>query len=413
MPILSRIILIAFAVGEVACLHAAPAHRPFPQHSVYAKGTIKPANVSQEALDAATAAVYESWKRKYLHAGCTPGESYVMQGDRVPEFKNAISISEGHGYGMVITALMAGHDPDARANFDALFRFYRSHPSKNNARLMAWCQIKGCVNAPRGSDSASDGDLDIAYSLLLADKQWGSDGSIDYLGEAKLLIEAILESEINKECHSVKLGDDLSADDSMSADIRSSDMMLGHFRSFAKVVAAGEWNAVADKCYAVIDHVQNEYSPETGLLPDFIVHLNSSPAPARPKYLESRYDGAYYYNACRVPFRLALDYLMASDPRSKRAVQKINRWIREETSGDPRRISAGYFLGGKPIDHADHPMCFVAPLAVGAMVDRENQEWLNRLWESMVESRDEDETSFDAALKLLSMLVISGNWWEP
>ena len=32
---------------------------------------------------------------------------------------------------------------------------------------------------PGGTDSAFDGDCDIAYALLLADAQWGSAGAID------------------------------------------------------------------------------------------------------------------------------------------------------------------------------------------------------------------------------------------
>lgn len=49
---------------------------------------------------------------------------------------------------------------------------------------MAWFQTKSCTSA-EGADSASDGDLDIAYPLLLADKQWGSCGAIDYAAEAQ------------------------------------------------------------------------------------------------------------------------------------------------------------------------------------------------------------------------------------
>ena len=80
----------------------------------------------------------------------------------------------------------------AKMIFDGLYRFYRSHPSRNNPRLMAWSQIKGCGNAPKGDDSAADGDLDIAYALWLADRQWGSAGEINYSADAKVLLEAIL-----------------------------------------------------------------------------------------------------------------------------------------------------------------------------------------------------------------------------
>ena len=97
-----------------------------------------------------------------------------------------MTVSEAHGYGMLITAHMAGHDPKAKAYFDGLYRYFRAHPSKINPELMAWKQGdtgQAVVNVG-GVDSATDGDMDIAYALLLADRQWGSDGEINYLAEA-------------------------------------------------------------------------------------------------------------------------------------------------------------------------------------------------------------------------------------
>ncbi|MDQ6419596.1 hypothetical protein RB620_09150 [Paenibacillus sp. LHD-117] len=54
----------------------------------------------------------------------------------------------------------------------------------------------------------------IAYSLLMADKQWGSDGSIDYSGEAVKVINAIMESEVHPEHFHLQLGDWVSISNS-------------------------------------------------------------------------------------------------------------------------------------------------------------------------------------------------------
>lgn len=39
---------------------------PFPQHTVYSEGTIKPNHVTQAELDETTAVFYDLWKAKYL-----------------------------------------------------------------------------------------------------------------------------------------------------------------------------------------------------------------------------------------------------------------------------------------------------------------------------------------------------------
>jgi len=45
-----------------------------------------------------------------------------------------------------------------------------------------------CATPPGDFDSAADGDLDIAYALLLADRQWGSCGTVNYLLEAQRVL---------------------------------------------------------------------------------------------------------------------------------------------------------------------------------------------------------------------------------
>jgi len=396
--------------------HADPPARPFPQHTAYAPGSIKPASFSQDALDQETAAFYDKWKQKRLIAAGAPGQFYVAFDERDAKAgRDVITVSEAMGYGMLITAFMAGHDPEAKHYFDGLYRFYKKHPSKNNPRLMAWCQVQGGGNAPEGADSAADADLDIAYALLVAHRQWGSAGEIDYLSEGKSMIAAIFTDDINAHAFSVKLGDDVASDDPAFADTRSSDLIPDHFRVFQNVTGRTEWGAVVDKSYSIMDSMQRNYSQDTGLIPDFIRHVDNTPAPAKPKYLETEFDGEYYYNACRVPFRVGLDYLLSGDPRAKALLGKMTRWMRRESGDAPAKIAAGYSLNGRRLEKdADFgQMCFVAPFAVAAMADRNDQSWLDALCSAMIKPGPDDGAYFDGTIKMLCLLVVSGNWWAP
>ena len=90
--------------------------------------------------------------------------------------KNRIkkTYSEGQGYGMIIVTILASYDPEAHSIFNGLWFFSRSHPSRIDNPLMS-----GEVPVRLSKrDSAFDGDCDIAYALLLADKQWGNNGDI-------------------------------------------------------------------------------------------------------------------------------------------------------------------------------------------------------------------------------------------
>lgn len=361
------------AESQSARKSLSPVGHPFPQHTIYTPGTIKPNNVTQQVMDDSVRSFYDRWKARYLKHDCGSSLYYVFDDEQAP----TICVSEGQGYGMLITTMMAGYDPNAQTYFDGLYNFYREHPSDINNRLMAWREKTGCVtDTSAGVDAATDGDMDMAFGLLLAHEQWGSGGTINYFQEAKALIAAIMQDEINHETWATKLGDwSVVSEPGYYYGTRTSDFMMDHFRIFQQIMSDSSWQNVIDQCYALIASMQSRYSPLTGLLPDFIVRTNSTPTPASSNYIEAPTDGSYSYNACRDPWRIGVDYLMSGDSRAKDALDKLNAWIRYHTGNDPSQIWSGYHLNGSNVaGNQYNAESFTGPFAVGAMVDPDNQQ---------------------------------------
>jgi endoglucanase len=385
------------------------AHFPFPQHHAYHEGTIRPNHITQEKIDQQVLDFYNSWKKQYIHTATDANQAYVFfeeEGSRLQ------SVSEGQGYGMIIEALMAGADPAAKETFNHLFNYVSAHPSNPETTLMAWSQLAD--NKNKDETSATDGDLDIAYALLLADAQWGSKGEYNYFDSAVKMIGAIMKDEINHETYNILLSDAVKTDSKDYYDMRSSDFMPSHFKIFESATGDLQWKKVLDKNYAVFTQMQKTYSPDAGLVPDFIKGINRHAKPVGPRYLESRYDGYYNYNACRVPMRVALDYLLTGDKRSYEMIRIINQWIRETTSGNPDNISAGYTLSGDDIKGRKfEALSFIAPFAVAAMIDVSNQQWLNAIWDYMTGFKLGEFDYYDNSIKMLCMLIVSGNYWIP
>jgi endo-1,4-beta-D-glucanase Y len=387
------------------------APHPFGTHGGYVTaGVIFPSNHSQAELDAATADDYDTWKATYLVAGCNPGEYRVKSTPST----SAYDVSEGHGYGMLIAAIMEGHDPDAHKIFDGLYHFYDKHRSQNDSNLMAWAQDQACAPVD-GADSATDGDLDVAYALLLADRQWGSSGAIDYHAAALKIIASILASDIHP-TGSILVGDWAGSGDSHYTGTRPSDFMIDHFRAFGAASGVARWHDVVEHTHAVVQYLQHNSALATGLLPDFAVNAagaNPMPTPAPSGWLESANDGRYGYNSCRVPWHLATDYLMYGEPRAQAEVRTINAWIRGKTGDDPGKIVDGYALDGTA-KGGGASNAFAAPFAVAAMVEPasgSNQPWLDASWDEVANQGPGDY--FSDTLRLLGMIVMSGNWWKP
>ncbi|MBL7936010.1 MAG: T9SS type A sorting domain-containing protein [Bacteroidia bacterium] len=396
---------LIIALTSIISFAQTPA-KPFPSHYPVTAGCIKPNNQTQTQMDNAVSSFYTAWKGAYLKPGCTNGEYYIEYING-----NKICVSEGQGYGMVIVTYMAGFDAQAKTYFDGLYQWYKSHPSSINPILMDWQQGTGCVNT--GSDAATDGDLDIAYALLLAHAQWGSLGSINYLSEATALINAIKSSERYAAANTLLLGDwATSATD--KDDTRPSDFMFDHFTSFNAFTNDATWNTVRTTCYTLIQTMQTSFSPVTGLIPDFIEDVDGTPHPAAANFLESTSDGAYYYNACRVPWHLGTSYLINGDPQAKTASDNMSAWLRSHTTNNVNNLRAGYKLDGTNISGNNYQdICFIAPLGVSACVNSINQTWLNDLWTYIINEPLSGNDYYGNTIKMLCMLSISQNYFPP
>ena len=399
-----------FAIIAWVCLTlpaGAAELRPFPQHQAYAAGSILP-SIPAADRDAAVAGFYDQWKARYLKEKCGEGRYVVDINDEGTGF---LSISEGHGYGMLITVFMAGHDPDAQKLFDGLYHFFREHHAASNPDLLAWRQTKDCKDD--GTDTATDGDLDIAQSLLLADKQWGSAGPVNYKAEALKVIAAIEAHEIAPKSFHVLMGDWASLDEPKQYyGTRTSDFMLSHFRSFAAATGTALWPKVIERTYGLIETIQSSAAKDTGLLPDFISHLDGQPRPAEPNFLEGPNDGGLAYNACRDPWRIGLDFLLYGEPHAKVAVDRWTSFMKKQSGGDLAKLLAGYRLDGSPtVDYGD--MAFVAPLGVGAMASADNQAFVDAIWKATVAQPIKKGKYYSNTLKMLTLIAMSGNWWQP
>lgn len=417
---ISRIAGTVLSATLALCL-TAPAVPAAP--SPYAPGSIAP-TADQAVLDRALAEFYRQWKSIYLREGCGEGRVLVRtDGDGKPTLggsaKATITVSEAHGYGMLATVMMADVDPEAHRLFDGMLRFFHDHPARSDPGLMAWNQVADCTDADGdvgGSNSATDGDLDIAYALLLAERRWGDDGAFDYGAEARRVLTAILALEVHQPGPILLIGDWAKTGDdaTYAATTRSSDFMLSHFAAFADRTGDRRWLDLRNAIYGVIETVGATYSPGTGLMPDFIVGLPDKPKPAPAGFLEGDYDGAYSWNAARYPWRVGLDFLLTGDERARQALRPLNAWAKKVTKGKPERFADTYLLSGKPApDTRRNQMAFVSMLAVSAMIDADNRDWLDALWAAMEKKPVAQEDYFGNTLKLMAIIAVTGHWTRP
>ncbi|MFI6814393.1 glycosyl hydrolase family 8 [Nonomuraea sp. NPDC050328] len=379
---------------------------PFGSHTrPYVAGMLKPTG-GQSALDAQVVDYYKRWKAAFVRQNCGNGWYQVYSPDADHDY-----VAEAQGYGMVIVATMAGADPDAKKIFDGLVKWKLDHPSSINPDLLAAEQNSSCVSV-NGTDAATDGDMDVAYGLLLADQQWGSSGAYNYKQLAIRHINAIKKDEVNPSTNLMKMGDWSTPGGEHYYISRTSDWMASHFRAFRKATGDSAWDTIRNAHQNLITTLQNNFASSTGLLPDFVINTNSTPKPAAGEVLESPNDGNYYWNACRVPWRIGDDAVTSGDAKSLAQARKLNTWIKSKTGGDPGKIAIGYKLNGTQLAGGSSPAYF-APFAVAAMTDSGSQAWLDALWNRMVATPIDSSSYFAASIQLQVMITVTHNHWVP
>lgn len=374
-----------------------------------------------------TVSFYQQWKDKYIVQDkyvTDEVQYYVYYSEEKYNGGNQsvpVTVSEAHGYGMLITASMAEYDENAKSYFDGMYRYFKAHPSDIGSNLMSWQQCDNGTSlidgANEGSmtggfcDSATDGDMDIAYSLLMADSIWGSDGEIDYRSEAVAVINDIMKYDVNHEYWTLTLGDWVSEcdkSDNYYSATRCSDFIVQYLPIFAEVTGDDNWMKVYDTTYSIINSIIEEY--KTGILPDFVIRDSTGNyIPAPSGFLESENDGNYYYNSCRTPWRISMDYLINGNTDSLAFANSIDNFMMQSAKGNPWEIMAGYTPTGTPIEDYND-LCFVAPLLISAKCGG-NTQWHDEIRDVLLNYGD--DVYYGDTIKMLCLIVDDGGWIVP
>ena len=387
---------------------------------------------------------YREWKETFLRKNPyvkNEEQYYVFYGEQTYEQAQStveVTVSEAHGYGMLIAVMMSDYDSDAKDIFDGMYRYYLAHPSSIGPHLMAWQQSDNgrALIDSNGADSATDGDLDIAYALLIADRIWGSSGEINYRQAAELIISDIMEYEVNQIYWVPQLGDwahdpneqrpqgglwgaaggfdsgeqEVNSDYPYTAATRSSDFMPQHFSTFAKVTGDDRWNTLYDKVNSILHYyVTFAMCP---LLADFLMEGRYDVwSGVSPDFLESEYDGCYYYNACRTPWRIGTEALFNSKntDAQKYAAASVS-YIKEQCGGDPKKIKSGYSLGRGAIAGDQGELCFIAPLMVAANAAGD-AEFHDAIRKEVLEIGV--DSYYGSTIAMLCLITDDGGWMVP
>ena len=362
---------------------------PFPQ------GRTLPHCTRPEVAAENVRAAYERWKSEAVVADGAGGFLRVRRWEDGDD-----TVSEGLAYGLIHAVYM-----NDQPTFDALWSYGRLHTNKNGfvhwRMNAAGGEIDGS-GAGIGYDQrsgATDADEDMAWALVMAHYQWGGRGGLDqdYLALAKDLIDRIWRFEVDHNAGQVLKPGDMWGGYSVT---NPSYFAPAYYRVFGRVTGnEGAWNGVVDSSYTILERAANG---STGLVPAW---CNGDGGSANMDY-------TYQYDACRTPFRVALDYCLSGDERAGAFLRKIGGFFAGIGASS---IGDGYDLGGQLLSK-NRSMAFIGPAGAAGLVGGDLAGLASDAHAELLvlgaKPTSEGYSYYNASWGVLSLLLMSGNFLD-
>jgi len=370
------------------------AHFPFPQNAPSEHCVVPTAYQNSDVK-----AAYDAWKATVVTSDGASGHLRVKKPDSGTQIGS--TVSEGMGYGLLLSVYL-----DDQQVFDELWKYVLLYLNANG--LMDWeVSPSGQVI---GLGAALDGDEDMAWALIMADRQWGGQGSLDepYLTYAIELIHAMWDFEVDHTRGDMPLAGDTWG----NVDITNiSYFAPAYYRVFGQVAGMeAEWNRAIDTSYVILNNSLNAQSGNAtnGLVPAW---CDSSGTPV------VAFEGApthYQNDSSRTPFRIGQDYCYYGEPRALAYMQKITSFF---TGVGVDNIVDGYELDGTPRpDFGTNGVgsaSFVGPAAVGASYSTANQAFLDQAYMALAGGGLTAGTIYyQISWNALSILTVTGGFFE-
>lgn len=348
-----------------------------------------------------------------------PDKIYFEVGDSmayISDIKNKDVRTEGMSYGMMVAVQL-----DKKDIFDRLWRWSKKHMQHQEGQrkgYFAWsCRPDGTKNA---DGPASDGELYYITSLIFASNRWGNNTGIDYLTEARnILDQSMQKSGMTHAAPLVNLEHKLitfTPDPRGGSFTDPSYHVPAFYEVWAKWADDGRSSFWKECARESRNYLHNAVHPETGLTPDY---SNYDGSPMGSRFMIG---DAFRFDSWRVPMNIALDYSWSGEDGrwQKEYADKIQNFFYSQGIDD---YVDQYNPDGTPVkqvlkagEHTQlrHSLGLVSTLAAASLASThlKGREFVDKLWNAKHEPYSDGyfDAYYDGLLRLFAFMHLSGNY---
>lgn len=335
--------------------------------------------------------LWNSYKDTYLEP-----ETYRT----LDKSRDNLTTSEGEAYTMLRAVWVGDRDI-----FDKSALWSKNNLKRKNDNLYSWLFGKrsdgtyGVITEQGGQNSASDADTDIALAYVFAYARWKDEA---YLSKARLILSDIWKYEV------IYVGNKpYLAADNVEKKVEKSSVLMNPsyfapyaYRIFAEVDKKHPWSDLVATSYDVI--LKSITLPlnkgQSAKLPPDWIEMNKATGnifASGSRNLSTNYS----FDAMRVPWRVALDYLWNRDFRAVDALSHMK--ILDSIWESERVLGSSYSHDGKLVLPVETPSFYGANIGYFLLASPQNatemyKEKLLALYDPDRDSWKDDLSYYDS-----------------
>lgn len=348
---------------------------PYPQQQYYGNNTIIATNwnCSGQTASSMLKAKFVDYLSSY----------YAEEGNyaRIKFDTPAETVSEGIGYGMIFMVYFSDNTTSYQSQFDKLWAYYQRWMDSHS--LMNW-KISG-FNSIIGSGGATDGDLDVAFALIMAYYQFGDS---KYLTAASSLAANIRQYEFES-------GGLHKPGDQWDTYKNPSYVSPAVFELF-KAVDSGQssfWSTAITANYALLESNQNK---TTGL-PSGWSDRNGNALNGNNTFT------GFDYDASRAPWRWAWAYAWYGHSSASTLLGRLAPWVNGKLA---TQLKINMYQNGSDGPESTSNGTSIGSLSTSLIYNSTYQDKLNANFSALM---SQQAGYYHSSLRLLGGLLMSGN----
>lgn len=172
--------------------HRRESHKPFPQQVTLSSAATLASHGGKADREETIRQRYRQWlEPNFLPTYDARGAFMRVGVERRRLRYQVTTTSMGQGLGMIHSTLFSGDDLSAPDRFERLLTFLVGYPSNQSEDLSSWYTLPD-MTAPPKLEADPHAEAWIAYSLLMAQKQWEKGEFFNYDNVLKYRLDALL-----------------------------------------------------------------------------------------------------------------------------------------------------------------------------------------------------------------------------